>query len=201
MKKITFLSVLSAFVFIIGCTSEDDFEIPNIPEVIFSENFQEVVNNQNFVKEGWTNFNEQGSTVWRSRIFSGNGYVEFNTFQSGDIVNIGWLITPKIDKDRFNNPKLRFKTAQNFVTNNDNKIQIFVSNNYNGVNVLDAEWIQLDAEVAKLGSGNYVFIDSGIIDLSPYTDNDIHIAFKVIGSGTNTNLDGLFQVDDISIFN
>lgn len=193
--------MLSAFVFFTACTSEDDFEIPNIPEVIFSETFQDVVNNQVFVKEGWTNFNESGSTVWRSRTFSGNGYVEFNTFQSGDLVNIGWLITPKIEKDRFNNLKLRFKTAQNFVTSDDNKIQVFVSNNYDGINVLDAEWIQLDAEVAKLGSGNYVFIDSGVIDLNSYKENDLHIAFKVIGSGTNTNLDGLFQVDDIFIFN
>ena len=200
MKRIYKLTFLVTFISFFGCTSVDDFEIPKIPEIVFSETFQGVTHDVNFVQDGWVNFNEQGSTLWKSRIFSDNGYLEFNTFMSGDLVNIGWIITPKIDMNRLINPRLKFKTAQNFVSNNDNKIQVFASNNFDGQNVLDATWVELSAEVAKQGSGNYVFIDSGTVDLSNFKNGDLSIAFKVTGSGTNTSLDGLFQVDDIFIF-
>ena len=47
---------------------------------------------------------------------------------------------------------------------------------------------------------NFDFFSSGKIDLSSYTGN-IYIAFKYKGSGTNTALDGTYEIDNIRIFN
>ena len=44
----------------------------------------------------------------------------------------------------------------------------------------------------------YDLIGSGPIDLSSYTGT-LHIAFRVTGSGTDSDLDGAFQIDDVAI--
>jgi hypothetical protein len=38
----------------------------------------------------------------------------------------------------------------------------------------------------------------GLIDVSSHTGT-LYVAFKVVGSGTNTTLDGAYQIDDFSM--
>ena len=45
----------------------------------------------------------------------------------------------------------------------------------------------------------YDFVPSGEVDLSSYSGN-LYIAFKYVGSGTNTQLDGGYFVDDVRVF-
>jgi len=45
----------------------------------FSEDFQTVKNNVNFALPGWSNIVEKASKLWKSMVYSGNGYAEFNT--------------------------------------------------------------------------------------------------------------------------
>jgi hypothetical protein len=170
----------------------DDFS------VVFSEDFQTAVNNTNLDLPGWTNFSEAGTFKWREKTFSGNGYAEFSTYNSGSPVNIGWLISPGIDMDAQDNEFLNFKTAQHHLDSPNNTLEVMVSTDYDGTNVLAATWTPISAELASQSNDWYEFVDSGLIDLSSYTGT-LYVAFKVTGSGTDTTLDGAYQVDDFTI--
>lgn len=194
--KPIFLSILSIGLFT-SCANDDDFAIPKIIPVYFSEDFNQIDFNQDFDYEGWTNFSAAGSKVWIERDFNNDGYAQFSSFQSGDASNIGWLITPAINIGSAGDANLSFSSASNFVTSPDNKLEVFVSNDYNGTDVLAATWTKLDAKVADSTTNKYTYIPSGSIDLSSYSGN-IHIAFKV--TGNSSNLTGLFQVDKIKVY-
>lgn len=174
------------------CTplSIDDFT------VVYEEDFQSAVNNTNLDFPGWTNFNETGSFKWREKTFDGNGYAEFSTFGSGSPSNIGWLITPAFDMDAQDNEFLNFKTAQHHLDSPANTLEILISTDFNGTDVLSATWEPLSASLASQSNDWYEFVDSGLIDLSSYSGN-VYVAFKVTGSGTNLALDGAYQIDDL----
>jgi hypothetical protein len=165
---------------------------------IFEEDFQTATNNTNLNFVGWTNYAEAGSWVWREKTFSGNGYTEFSTYNSGSPSNIAWLVTPGFDMDAQDNEFLNFKTAQHHLDSPNNTLEVFVSTDYDGTNVLTATWIPVSATLASQSNDWYAFVDSGLIDLSSYTGT-LYVAFKVVGSGTDTTLDGAYQVDDFSI--
>ena len=171
----------------------------NFSPIIF-EDFQSVTNNTNLDLPGWTNFAESGSWVWREKVFSGNGYAEFSTYNSPNDVNIAWLISPAINMDAQDNEFLNFKTAQHHldVDSEDNGIKVFVSTDYDGSDVLSATWEEVNANFPNSSTSWYDFIDSGLIDLSSYTGT-LYVAFRSTGSGSDTDLDGAFQIDDFSI--
>lgn len=165
---------------------------------IFSEDFQTATNNTDLDFAGWTNFEEAGSYSWREKTFSGNGYTEFSTYNSGDASNIAWLVTPGFDMDAQDNEFLNFKAAQHHLDSPNNTLEVFVSTDYNGTDVLGATWIPISANLPSQANDWYAFVDSGLIDLSSYTGT-LYVAFKVVGSGTDLTLDGAYQIDDVSI--
>ncbi len=165
----------------------------------FSEDFQSAVDNSDLDFSGWTNFAETGRELWTEQVFSGNGYTEFSAFRTGDAVNIGWLVSPSINMDAQENEVLNFKVAQHHLDNDvDNKLELFVSTDYDGTNVLSATWQPLSFNVPKKDDRWYAFQDSGLIDLSSYTGT-LFVAFKYTGSGTNTDLDGAYMIDDFVV--
>lgn len=193
------LSIL-CLVLLTSCVNDDEFAIPEIIPVYFSEDFSQINFNQDFDYVGWTNFAEAGSKVWIERDFNSDGYAQFSSFNSGDDSNIGWLVTPAINIGSAGDANLTFSSASNFVTSPNNKLEVFISTNYNGTDVLGATWTKLDAKVADKDSNpvrGYTYVPSGNIDLNSYSGT-IHIAFKV--TGNSTNLTGLFQVDKIKVF-
>lgn len=198
MKKIhKFCLTLLVSTMILGCSDETD--IAPFKSLIFSEDFpeSEINFNATFDFEGWTNFAETGTKLWIERDFNNDGYIQFSSFQSNQPSNIGWAITPEINLDSSENEVLTFVSATNFVDNPDNKLEVLISTDYDGTNVLVATWTALEATVADQTTNGYVYIPSGEIDLSSYNGN-IHIAFRVTGNGTT--LDGLFQVDKIKVY-
>ncbi len=199
MNKITTLLFASLTMGMMSsCVNDDDTSLPEYTPLIFGEDFSEGVDNTLFEKDGWTNFAEAGTVRWTNQVFSGNGYAEFTTFQSGQASNIGWLITPSINLDAQEGEKLVFQVAQAFVDNAANTIEVLISTDYDGTNVTAATWQSLNATLPTINSVRYEFIKSGIIDLSRFTGT-AHIAFKVKGNGTT--LDGTYQVDNIRVYN
>ena len=195
--KLTFLTLACASL-LPGCVEEDDAVIAPFRPLIFSETFpeEEINNNQPFDYPGWTNFIETGSKKWVERYASNMGFIMFNPFPTTEASNIAWAITPAINLDSSNNEVLTFDTASNFVTTPDNKIEVLISTNYDGTNVLAATWTPLAANVANNTTNNYTFVPSGEIDLSSYSGN-IHIAFRVIGGQA---LAGLYEVDNVKVY-
>lgn len=178
----------------VRCTLLD----PSDFTTVFSEDFETSTNNTNLDFPGWTNFAEEGSRIWREKTFSGNGYTEFSSFGSNDDVNIAWLVTPGIDMDAQNNEFLNFKGAQHHLSSVENTLEVFVSTDFNGSDVLGATWTQVAATVPTQANDWYEFVDSGLIDLSSYTGT-LYVAFKVVGSGNDDSLTGGYQIDDLSI--
>ena len=211
MKNILKIALFS-FILLVslsGCVKEDEFIIPPFNAVVFKENFDayEVNDDEYFNFENWVVFNEAGSPVWFEKKTGDFGYIEFNSFRSGDLSNISWAITPKINLDSSENEILNFKTASEYVTSASNKLEVFISTDFNGKDVLLATWIPLQANIANhttnIDSGDsngLINIPSGDVDLSSYS-GDVYIAFKGTGSGTNLELDGSLRLDDIKIFN
>jgi hypothetical protein len=117
------------------------------------------------------------------------------------VSNIAWLISPKIDMDSHRNEWLTFRTAQHHLDVDSplNSLEVYISNNFDGLNVEKATWIPLSVILPKQATPWYQFIGSGKVDLSSYKGK-INIAFKYTGSGRNLALDGAFQVDDVQVF-
>lgn len=166
--------------------------------VIFSEDFDAGTDNSNLDFAGWTNFAEAGGELWTEQVYSGNGYAEFSSWSTGDSSNIGWLVSPGIDMDAQENEFLNFETAQHHLDSADNTLEVFVSSDFDGTNVLAATWTPVSANLASMSDSWYSFIDSGLVDLSGYTGT-LHVAFKVTGSGTDSQLDGAYHVENFSI--
>ena len=73
-----------------------------------------------------------------------------------------------------------------------------VSTDFDGTNVLGATWEPVAANLPSQANSWYEFVDSGLIDISEYSGT-LYVAFKVVGSGTDLDLDGAYQIDDYKI--
>jgi len=167
----------------------------------FAEDFQSVKNNVNFALPGWSNIVEKATKLWKSMVYAGNGYAEFNTTSTTAAENIAWLVSPKINLNGYKNSILSFRSAQHDLKVDSplNTLEVYVSANFDGASVTKAKWTKLEAKVPTLSTPSREFISSGGIDLSAYSGN-VHIAFKYIGSGKDKTLNGAFMVDDVKIF-
>jgi hypothetical protein len=202
MKTNNFLTILGCIIFLLttSCSPENDIKNPDFNPLVFSEDFSKgAVDNVVLNLEGWNNIAEVGTAKWKTQIYSGNPYAEFSSFQSGDVVNIGWLVSPVINMDAFEGEILQFQASQSFVSSSANSLEVLIATNYTGNNLATANWEPVNANLPTTSSPYFEFIKSGEIDLSAYKGN-INIAFKVKGSGTNNALDGSYQVDAIRIY-
>jgi hypothetical protein len=168
---------------------------------LFAEDFQSVKNNVNFALPGWSNIVEKASKLWKSMVYAGNGYAEFNTTSTTAAENVAWLVTPKINLKDYKNAVLSFRSAQHDLKLDSplNSLEVYVSTNFDGASVTKAKWTKLEAKFPTLSTPTRQFVSSGGIDLSAYSGN-INIAFKYIGSGKDKTLNGAFMVDDVKIF-
>ncbi|WP_338841606.1 DUF5689 domain-containing protein [Flavobacterium ginsenosidimutans] len=167
----------------------------------FSEDFQSVKNNVNFALPGWSNIVEKAAKLWKSMVYSGNGYAEFNTTSTTAAENIAWLVSPKINLEGYKNAVLSFRSAQHDLKVDSplNTLEVYVSTNFDGSSIAKAKWTKLKANVPTLSTPARQFISSGGIDLSEYSGK-INIAFRYVGSGKDKTLNGAFMVDDVKIF-
>ena len=167
----------------------------------FSQNFETVIDKSNLSLPGWANIVQKGTLFWKGTVYSGNGYAEFNISGTKVVSNVAWLISPKIDMDSHTKEILIFRTAQHHldVDSQLNSLEVYVSTNFDGLNVETATWIPVLTKLPKQATPWYQFVGSGAVDLSSYKGK-INIAFKYTGSGKNLALDGAFQVDDVQVF-
>lgn len=195
--------VFVALVSFTGCSPEDDIVIPHSTDYKFYQDFApftEATEGTPIALEGWTNFAQAGTVKWKEGFYSGTKYAEFTSYQSGQASNIAWLITPAINMDTMANETLAFDVAQAYVSTAANSFEVLVSTDFDGTNVMAANWTPITFTAPPLNfDTNFDFFSSGLVDLSAYTGN-IYIAFKCKGSGTNTSLDGTYELDNVRIF-
>ena len=167
----------------------------------FAQDFKTIVDRSNISLPGWVNIIQNGSIAWRGGFSAGNGYAEFYFSGTRVLSNAAWLISPKIDMDVHTKEMLTFRTAQHHLDVDSplNALEVYVSTNFDGVNVTAATWTRLNVKLPNQATPWHQFVGSGAVDLSVYTGK-INVAFKYVGSGRNLALDGSFLVDDVQIF-
>ena len=213
MKNNFFKIVLVAFSISFVSCEEPTTEIAPFKPVVFKEVFDAFeVNDDEYLNFGnWASFTEAGTKPWYEKETDDNGYLEFSGYDvivaNRETSNISWAISPKINLDNSENEILNFKTSTEYVSGSANTIEVYISTNFDGTNVLAATWIPLAATIANSSnnisnttSNGSIKIDSGDIDVSTYS-GDVYIAFRGIGSGTDSNLDGSLRLDNIKIYN
>ncbi len=202
--KIKNLKIWTLAAFAMGllasCTQDDDYTTAPFTPLLLGEDFLHSDDNTPLVITGWENFASAGTAKWKQQVYQGNGYAEFTSYQSAELSNVAWLVSPAVNMDAQENEILRFQVSQSYVTNTvANKLEVLVSTDYDGTNFATATWTPIQANLPTSDATYFEFQDSGKIDLSGYTGN-LHVAFKVTGSGTNTSLDGSYQIDNVRIY-
>lgn len=196
MKTIQFKAALLVSMIALmlsGCTTDKDVEVPTAKTTIFAENFD----NADLTATGWTTYAQIGTKNWSENTYSSDGYAQFSSYQSGQPVNVAWLISPAINMDAQDGEKLFFQSCQDgFVRNPDNSIELYVSTDYDGVSFDNASWEKVPFTFPTQNTKKYVYVDSGLIDLSSYTGT-LHFAYKVRGT---SSLTGGYQVDNVRVF-
>lgn len=189
-----------------GCSPENDITLPSETSFKFYQDFSTLIEDTTDIIPdpiaitGWTNFAQTGTVKWNQGFYSGTKYAEYTAYQTSDVTSIAWLISPAISMDTMDHETLAFDVAQAYVSSSANSIELLISTDYDGTNVMAANWTPINFTKPALNyDTNFTFFSSGLIDLSAYTGN-IYIAFRCKGSGTNTSLDGTYDLDNIRIF-
>lgn len=121
------IGIFAAVLSMTSCVSEEDQQLPEYNPVVYNQDFQGLTNDT-FDVTLWTNVATEGSKVWQSKVYKGNGYFEFSPFGSNENVNEAWLISPKIDISQANAKTLVFKLAQHHVVDTTaNKVQVYIT--------------------------------------------------------------------------
>ena len=204
MKNIFKLSlVLLTLGLTIGCTGDE--EIPPYKQQFFAQSFEDQTAGSGSTEipiniEGWTNFNTLGTRKWICKTFNGSKFAEFSSFYSAaGTSDESWLITSKIDFTTTEKETLNFDLQARFT--NGAEFKVLVSTNFDETTagIATATWTEIT--VPTLPTVDNVFVNSGLIDLSSnnYNSDNVHIAFKYIGSKAG-NKTTTFQLDNIKLF-
>lgn len=206
MKKYIITTFFSLLFIGLFSSCEEDTTLPPMYPDVYSEDFSRPKDEPPFNFQDWVLFSQAGSKTWFKGSYKPSGetiandYIEFSSFGSGDASNIGWAITPAYNLDLLAQKALIFQSAQHHVTSVENKLEVLVSTNFNGIDVLGATWIPVKFKAPAPGSVNYVWVNSGRVDLSAFSGN-IYIAYKVTGNGLqNSTQSGAYQIDNIKLF-
>lgn len=147
----------------------------------------------------WTKHSVTGAQVWTYSATFGNpgGMAKMSGFSTVNNANEDWLISPMQDLSNITTANLSFDNAYKFT---GNPIQVYISNNYSGSgSPYDAgvTWTQLTGAI--LSTGNYVYANSGSLDISGFTgagNNHVYIAFKYTSTSSAAST---WELDNIKI--
>jgi hypothetical protein len=169
---------------------------------IFSANFNTCFS---ALPQGFTQFSVTGSQAWSCTTFgrdaanpssnTPNPYaVQTNGFDTTNVPNEDWLISPAFDLTHTNYPLLSFWSRTAF---NGGPLHLKVSTDYPGTgDPRTATWIDLNGRFPKPISD--VWTESANINLSLYKQPKVYVGFVY----TSTNEEGArWTLDDISINN
>ncbi len=150
----------------------------------------------NFSK--WTAVSVIGAQVWNFSATFGNpgGMAKMSGFATTNNANEDWLISPKQDLSILANATLSFDNAYKFT---GDPIKVLISNNYPGTGSPNAAGVTWTTLTANLSTGNYVYANSGNIDISSFTgsgNSGVYVAFKYTSSSAAGST---WEIDNVKI--
>ncbi|MGK4566473.1 choice-of-anchor J domain-containing protein [Flavobacterium sp. 3HN19-14] len=149
----------------------------------------------------WSTYSVTGAETWTYGATFGNpgGMAKISGYNAGNQNNEDWLISPAQNLTSVTGlTTLSFDTAYKF---NGNPIVALISKDYNGTGnpATAGTWTVLTG--ATLSSGDYVFANSGGIDISNFTGTGaehVYIAFKYTSTTTASST---WEIDNVKISN
>lgn len=160
-----------------------------------NENFSSVTADENINLTGWTNFAEAGTRVFIGKYYSDqdNYYAQMSAYNSDEVSNIVWLISPNVVAN--GSSSLNFSSKAAYL--NADVFSLWISTDFSG-DVAAANWTELSfTEPTAPDDGYGDWTESGNIDLSSYDGQTINIAFKY--SGGDPGATTTWQIDDVVI--
>jgi hypothetical protein len=157
-----------------------------------NENFNSGTANQDVNLAGWRNVAVKGTRLWRFQEFNSNIYAQATAFNDTNPEMEAWLITPPINLNVAQT--LNFESATSFYVHDG--LSVWISTDFNGINVGTATWTQLSANLANGFSGNNNWVASGNIDLSAYSGTG-YIGFRHIGNPNNGT--SSYRIDNVVV--
>lgn len=143
----------------------------------------------------WNAQNVAGAQVWTITTQFGNPKPSaiMNGYANGaNNANEDWLITKQLDLTGYNTITLQFETASKF---NGPQLQCYISTDYNGTGLpASASWTLLPATYDQ--SNNFQFTPSGIINLSSYKNQKVHVAFKYTSTTAGS---ATWELDNVKV--
>ena len=138
---------------------------------------------------GWTFVTIEGNMPWGINQYQGNHYAYANGY-GDDVANEQWCISPAFNLNIYSNASLTFRNAMKF-TGPD--LELYFSNDYDGENPSSATWTELTYVMSE---GNYVWTESGVIDLANFTGSNCYIGFKYTSTEEEA---AAWEIDDITL--
>jgi hypothetical protein len=171
-----------------------DVEAVTAPGPLLDEDFEGTAGSISI--PGWFNIAQVGTKEWQSVTFESNRYAKFNPKAGGTLEddNICWLITPSVALTTGN--ILTFRTRIRFSAPGHVPVRVYVSANFDGVNIGAATWTELGAIYSTTDDE---WSTSGNISLAAYNGQAVHIGFKYEGSGNDDDRSSAMQVDDVKV--
>lgn len=160
---------------------------------MIDEQFNSVVDFEDFAAEGWVNINVEGDRMWQGKVYNTDKYVQSTGYNSGVDYMECWLITPMISD--ISSKSLSLKTAMAYWAHAGEPLMIMVSTDYDGENYATATWTEIEVPTASSSDADHAWIDSGAVSLSAFS-GDAAIAFKYVGSNTESTS---IRLDDILV--
>ncbi len=163
---------------------------------VFTQDFETINSGADLTAAGWVNENVNGgSTVFASRGFGGNRYLQMSAYRTNENPLEAWLISPAINLDSSTDEALTFETKTGY--NNGAALSVYVSTDYAG-DIATATWMLVDGAIADGPRSGYQsnFTQSGSVNISCLS-GDVYVAFRYLGGDGDVTT--TFQIDNIKI--
>jgi len=179
----------SSYQNVIRGISDIDFNNPrlNPATAIFNEPFTNLTTN------GWTAYSVAGTQVWTTTNF---GNPAPAAYMSGlGSVNEDWLISKSISLTG-SSAKLYFETDVRYP---GDPLQVFITTDtYSGGDPNGLNWIPLNAYIDTDINAFGGFVPSGLVDLSPYLNQNVRIAFKY--TNPSASVASAVEIDNVKVY-
>ena len=174
--------------------AEINMDEPRFPGLLLYKDF----NDDDIYSGGWTTQAVVGTFAeWETSSAGGapNPYAVISNydFDSGNnVATDNWLISPSFDLSASVTPTLSFDNAENY---GGPALELKISTDYVSGDPSTATWTDITG-MANWSSGGFTFVNSGNIDLSAYTSDNVHVAFRYQGTTTDGST---WELDNIII--
>ena len=148
---------------------------------------------------GWITYSVSGqSVIWETSTLGGaaSPYLKIQNWDgTANIPCENWFISPKYKFDTGSTPSMSFTNDVNY---SGPQLQLMVSTDYDGFgDPNNFNWTNITASVNwDPNTSAWGFANTGAIDLSQFSGQNIYIGYKYTGTSTNGST---WELDDITI--